>query len=146
MFFCRLFAIPFLEHDWFCLAVMYIYLHPSSESHKVGTAPGVILASGGIVILQTDSVSADAHFLPSFSMLMLGRAFLSCFPVMFFILGKWSSSQCVLQPLENPIRWQQLTSQLRNAKRPHRPRRRLPSSCVVATLVWPLGGTFVFFL
>ena len=53
----------------------------------VGTAPGVILVSRGIVILQTDSVSADAHFLHSFSRLILGLAFLSCFPVMFFMLG-----------------------------------------------------------
>ena len=34
-----------------------------------------------IVILQTDSISANAHFLPSFSRLILGLAFLSCFHV-----------------------------------------------------------------
>ena len=33
-------------------------------------------------------MSADAHFLPSFSRLILGLAFLSCFPVTFFMLGR----------------------------------------------------------
>ena len=45
-----------------------------------GTAPGVILARRGIDVNPLDSVSADAHFLPSFSRLILGLAFLSCFP------------------------------------------------------------------
>ena len=41
-------------------------------------------------MLQWVDVSADAHFLPSFSRLILGHAFLSCFPVMFFMLAGFS--------------------------------------------------------
>ena len=63
----------------------------------VGTAPGVIFGSRGIVRIQTDFTSSDAHFLPSFSRIILGLAFLSCFPVMFFM--NMSAAQCKMGAL-----------------------------------------------
>ena len=82
--------------DWLRFAVNYmdtsvhlssVWLPVGFRKPQVGTAPGVILASRGVVILQTDSVSADVHFFPSFSRFILGLAFLSCFPVMLFMVG-----------------------------------------------------------
>ena len=66
----------------------YGCFHPSNKCVIAGRFP-LILASRGIVVPQTDSVSADAHFLPSFSRLILGLTFLSCFPVMFFMKREW---------------------------------------------------------
>ena len=91
---CGLSILP-LPHMTDYVLQTTTWMHPSSSIHltsvwvpvdfrkpHIGTAPGVILASRGIVRIQADFTPADAHFLPSFSRIFLGLAFLSCFPVM----------------------------------------------------------------
>ena len=95
------------------------------------------LASRGIVILQTGSVSADAHFLPCFSRLILGLAFLSCFPVMPFHDRR---------EIAFAMRFCSRLTVLLEERNQTSPRWRFLSSCVVATLAWPLGGPLVLCL
>ena len=65
-----------------CIHLSSVCLPVDFRKPLDGTAPGVILARRSIDVNPLDSVTADAHFFPSFSSLILGLVFLSCFPIM----------------------------------------------------------------